>query len=320
MKTEKKGGVLIKDSNSPDQEDKNIILFPKTLDYYQIQLTVMLENERYGEAMELLRFLLQCQGQSERNYEEWRALLEWLEAAFPSSSSAIPREEDAEEESDEDEAEMTRRMVQDKLSQDAGYADKLLETVMNGPLTEQTVLALEQLAYLDRPEVDVALTEWLKERPLHPLLQFRVLQTLRRRELSGLVTLSRGAETVEIDVEQVPLSHNEFPNAVLQILDRVAEKTEVHEPTLFYFAQELWTQFVMAIYGTADYKSMLDDDESTLDIWAAALHDIVSESLKGVRDEEEIRSYYGITDTMRFRYEGAYRSLKQFVSAGVEDS
>lgn len=319
MKTEKKGGVLIKDSYSPDKEDKNIILFPKTLDYYQIQLTVMLENERYGEAMELLRFLLQCQGQNERNYEEWQALLEWLEAAFPQAVSGPASQEEADSESDEDEADMARRMVQDKLAQDAGYADKLLDTVMNGPLTEQTVLALEQLAYLDRPEVDVALTTWLKEQSLHPLLQFRVLQTLRRREMTGFVTLQRGAETVEIEVEHVPLSHSEFPNAILQILERVAEKTEIHEPTLYYFAQELWTQFVMAIYGTTDYRSMLDGEESTLDIWAAALHDIVSESLKGIRAEEEVRSYYEITDTMRFRYEGAYRTLKQFVSAGVED-
>lgn len=279
----------------------------------------MLENERYGEAMELLRFLLQCQGQNERSYEEWQALLEWLEAAFPSSIFSPSGEQEADGESDEDEAEMKRRMAQDKLSQDAGYADKLLDTVMNGPLTEQTVLALEQLAYLDRPEIDSALAGWLKEKPLHPLLQFRVLQTLRRREMSGVITLPRGTETVEIDVDKVPLSHSEFPEAVLQILDRVAEKTEVHEPTLFYFAQELWTQFVMAIYGTKDYRSLLEDEESTLDIWAAALHDIVSESLKGSSDEEEIRSYYGITDTMRFRYEQAYRSLKQFVSAGVED-
>lgn len=308
---------LIKDSYSPDQEDKNIILFPKTLDYYQIQLTVMLENERYGEAMELLRFLLQCQGQNERNYEEWQALLEWLEAAFPSAGG---KPSDPEEESDEDEAGMKRRMAQDKLSQDAGYADKLLDTVMNGPLTEQTVLALEQLAYLDRPDIDAALTGWLKEKPLHPLLQFRVLQTLRRREMSGLVALPRGEEMVEVEIEHVPLSQSEFPDAVLQILDRVSEKTEVHEPTLFYFAQELWTQFVMAIYGTTDYRSMLDGEESTMDIWAAALHDTVAESLNGNREEEKIRSYYGITDTMRFRYEQAYRSLKQFVSAGVDDT
>ncbi|NMO95282.1 hypothetical protein HII30_05710 [Paenibacillus lemnae] len=275
----------------------------------------MLENERYGEAKELLAFLLQCQGQDERHYEEWRSLLSWLEAAFP--TSVEPAGHEPEDEADE--AEMTRRMVQDKLAQDEGYTDKLLDTVMNGPLTEQTVLALEQLAYLERPEVDEALTAWIKEQPLHPLLQFRVLQTLRRRGVSGMVSLIRGSETVSVDVEEIPLGPGDYPEVLQQILQRVAEKTEVHEPTLFYFAQELWSQFIMAIYGTSDYYSMLDNEEATLDIWAAALHDTVSESLKGVRDEEEIRSLYGITDTMRFRYEGAYRSIKQFVAAGMDE-
>ncbi|KAF9136361.1 hypothetical protein BGX30_011264, partial [Mortierella sp. GBA39] len=34
------------------------------------------------------------------------------------------------------------------------------------------------------------------------------------------------------------------------------------------------------------------------------------------RNEEESRAMYGITDTMRFRFEQAYRSFRQFVSAG----
>ncbi|MGG3310272.1 hypothetical protein NYE54_08565 [Paenibacillus sp. FSL K6-1330] len=280
----------------------------------------MLENERYGEAMEVLRFLLKCGGQNERHYEEWNSLLDWLEAAFP--EQAVPRSVDSQaepEEDDPDEAEMARQMVRDKVAQDAGYADKLLASVMNGPLTEQTILALEQLAYLDRPEIDAILVEWLHDTPLHPLLQFRVLQTLRRRGMEGNVSLHRGQEAVEIEIDSVPLDPGSFPDAISKILERVADQTEIHEPTLFYFAQELWSQFIMAIYGTEDYHSMLDEEESTLDIWAAALHDIVSESLKGFRNEEEIRPLYGITDTMRFRYEGAYRSLKQFVAAGVED-
>lgn len=278
----------------------------------------MLENERYGEAKEILGFLLQCQGQDERHYEEWQALLEWLEAAFPSAGEDGygGSDEGADE---EDESEITRRKVQEKLAQDAGYADKLLDTVMNGPLTEQTVLALEQLAYLDRPEVDEALTGWLKERPLHPLLQFRVLQTLRRRGLSGTLTLPRGSEKAEVELNEVPLGPGDFPESLQHILERVAEKTEVHEPTLYYFAQELWSQYIMAVYGTSDYRSMLDGSDDTADIWAAALHDTVSESLKGIRNEEEIRAAYGITDTMRFRYEQAYRSIRQFVSAGIED-
>lgn len=310
--------LLIKESNNRETgKDNNLILFPKTLDYYQIQLTVMLENERYGEAMNMLRFLLQCQGEEERHHEEWRALLEWLEAAFPEyEQMAETDQEDQDEEISEQD--MAREHARLKLEQDSGYADKLLRTVKEEPLSEQTMLALEQLAYLELPEIDDALIDWLKEKALHPLLQFRVLQTLRRRGVQQVVSFSRGEERIEVDVETVPLSPEDFPIQIVHILERVADQTEVHEPTLFYFAQELWVQFVMAVYGTRDYQTMLEDDDLMTDIWAAALHMTVADSLGGAHDEEEIRSMYAVSGPLRFRLEQAYRSMKQFVSTGLE--
>jgi hypothetical protein len=314
-----RGGAPIKESTTPETEhSNNIVLFPKTLDYYQIQLTVMLENERYGEAMDLLRFLLQCQGQEERHYDEWRALLEWLEAAFPhyGEDLLVVREEREEEEVSEED--MARQHARSKLEQDDGYADKLLRTVMEEPLSDQTMLALEQLAYLDRPEIDDSLTGWLKDKTLHPLLQFRVLQTLRRRGVQGIIAFTRGEEPVEVEIDTVPLRPEDFPLQIVQILERVADQTEVHEPTLFYFAQELWIQYVMAVYGTRDYMSMLEENDSMTDIWAAALHMTVADSLGGSHDEEDTRSMYAVTGAMRFRLEQAYRSMKQFVSAGLD--
>ncbi|WP_110001505.1 MULTISPECIES: hypothetical protein [Paenibacillus] len=278
----------------------------------------MLENERYGEAMDLLRFLLQCQGQEERHYDEWRALLEWLEAAFPHYGEDLPEIREEREEEDISEEDMARQHARSKLEQDDGYADKLLRTVMEEPLSEQTMLALEQLAYLERPEIDDSLTGWLKDKTLHPLLQFRVLQTLRRRGVQGIIAFTRGEEPVEVEIDTVPLRPEDFPIQIVQILERVADQTEVHEPTLFYFAQELWIQYVMAVYGTRDYMSMLEENDSMTDIWAAALHMTVADSLGGSHDEEDTRSMYAVTGAMRFRLEQAYRSMKQFVSAGLD--
>ncbi|RAW10556.1 MULTISPECIES: hypothetical protein [Paenibacillus] len=278
----------------------------------------MLENERYGEAMDLLRFLLQCQGQEERHYDEWRALLEWLEAAFPHYGEDLPEVREEREEEEISEEDMARQHARSKLEQDDGYADKLLRTVMEEPLSEQTMLALEQLAYLDRPEIDDSLTGWLKDKTLHPLLQFRVLQTLRRRGVQGIIAFTRGEEPVEVEIDTVPLRPEDFPIQIVQILERVADQTEVHEPTLFYFAQELWIQYVMAVYGTRDYMSMLEENDSMTDIWAAALHMTVADSLGGSHDEEDTRSMYAVTGAMRFRLEQAYRSMKQFVSAGLD--
>lgn len=154
---------------------------------------------------------------------------------------------------------------------------------------------------------------------VHPLLQFRTLQTLRRRGMQGTVNLIRGHETAIVEIESVPLQTEDFPPQVSQVLERVAEQAEVHEPTLYYFAQELWGQFVMSIYGSEEYRKILDGEDALLDIWAGALHQFVSESLNGTRQEEETRGMYGITDGMRFQFEGAYRALKGFVKTSLLD-
>lgn len=309
-----KGGALISGNHTNDKD--NVVLFPKTLDYYQIELTRMLETERYSEASDLLKFLLQCQGQDPRLYEEWQTLLDWLTDAFPmlqgDPSGSYENEAEGEEA-------MARQHVESKLAEDANYADKLLHVVMDKPMSEQTFLALEQLSYLDRPEVDGALITWLQRTKMHPLLQYRVLQTLRRRGAQGTIDFFRSGEHVEIDIESVPVKQEEFPQPIQAVLERVGNQTQVQEPTLFYFAQELWVQFVMGIYGTMDYKSLLSDEDAIIDIWAAALHHMVSDSLPAGVSDEEIRSLYGITDSLRLRYEQAYRSMRQFVAAGLKE-
>ncbi|MNO86177.1 hypothetical protein D3C76_775700 [compost metagenome] len=214
---------------------------------------------------------------------------------------------------------MARLLAKSKMTEDAGYPQKLLQRVMNEPLSEATILALEQLSYLEGGGVDEALTSWLQGDNVHPLLQFRTLQTLRRRGVQGTVNLIRGHESAIVEIESVPLQTEDFPPQVSQVLERVAEQAEVHEPTLYYFAQELWGQFVMSIYGSEEYRKLLDGEDALLDIWAGALHQFVSESLNGSRQEEETRGMYGITDGMRFQFEGAYRAIKGFVKTSLLD-
>ncbi|WP_418303821.1 hypothetical protein [Paenibacillus crassostreae] len=294
------------------------MLFPKTLDYYQIQLTNMLESERYAEAMGLLRFLLQCQGQEERYIDEWGALLDWLETAFPQYISEEENEQsNLDIEVDINEEDLARMNVEGKVAEDAEYANKLLKIVMEEDLSEQTLLALGQLSHLKGNSIDESLVNWLQTTKIHPLLQYQVLETLHKRGMQGCVTLTRGTEEIEVDIEGIPIKDNEFPLNIQQIVDRVAQYTEIQDPTLYYFAQELWSQFIRVIYGTNVYLSMLTEDDLVMDIWAGTLHQVVSESLTGDRNEEETRSIYGITENYRFRFEQAYRVMKQFVTTGV---
>lgn len=271
----------------------------------------MLETERYGEAGELLEFLLQCQGQEPRQYDEWKALLGWLRDAFPGSVTG-GNEPDL---YDEDEESLARQHIEAKMALDKDYGHKLLKAAMESPLSEHSLLALEQLAYLDMPGIDDALRNWLNRQNTHLIIQYHILQTLRRRGVQGTVVFFRGQEQVEVEVETVPLKSAEFPQQVQKILERLGDQAQIHNPTLFYFAEEFWFQFVMGVYGTRDYKSILEEEDSTMDIWAAALHQTVSESLPDGRSDSEIRIAYGITDALRLRFEQAYRSMKQFVGS-----
>lgn len=299
-------------------EEGNLVLFPKTLDLYQLELTRMLETDRYAEAAELLQFLLRCEVQDARQYEEWQALLNWLKEAFPNSLQPEGRGQQAVPGGDEeDETDFARSRALAKFAEDSGYALRLLDTVTEKPLSEHTFLALEQLVFLDSPEIDKRLTQWLEQTTHHPILEFRVLQTLRKRGALGQVVLKRNMEQIRIDIETIPLTPEDFPPAVLGVVERVAQESQVHNPALFYFAQEFWFQFIMGAYGTADYESILSEEDASLDIWAAALHQTVSESLQGDDDTEEIRDSYGITDSMRLRYEQAHRAMRSFATGGA---
>lgn len=282
----------------------------------------MLETERYAEAAELLRFLLRCEVQDSRQYDEWEALLGWLQEAFPAvlSGEGVRKGNDYNDQPHAEEEELddfARRRAEAKFAEDRGYAIRLLQTVTEKPLSEHTFLALEQLTFIQSAEIDDVLQRWLESAPHHPILEFRVLQTLRKRGNSGNVRLTRGLEQALIDIESVPLTPEDFPDAVISVVERVAQEAQVHNPALFYFAQEFWFQFIMSTYGTKDYRSILSEEDTTLDIWAAALHQTVSESLQGDGEDEEIRVAYGITDSLRLPFEQAHRAMKQFALGGA---
>ncbi|MDO3410210.1 hypothetical protein QWJ34_10595 [Saccharibacillus sp. CPCC 101409] len=292
-------------------------MLPQTLEFYRTKLTQMLETERYGEAIETLEFLLGCQGQSESSRQEWSTLLEWLRVAFPGGAqdaydnAAVL----AGEEAAEDPGEVLKRRTLEKQREDAGYAGRLVRRVMEEPMTERGQIALEQLAYLEDASADRELASWLETGDLHPLLQFRVLQTLKRRGASGPVRLRRNRSVLELEIERTPLSPDEFPPAAGEVLRRVAEQTETSDPSLFYFARELWMQFMMAAYGTPDYVALVREEDSELDAWAAALHARASEALEGGGRAERIREIYGITGELRFRSEQADRALRAFTQS-----
>lgn len=280
------------------------------LDHYQIQLTRMLEAEQYGEAKELLRFLLQCQGEDARHYEEWDSLLTWLDMAFPEGGGGESGARAAESGEEEDEV-LLREQLLNPPEQDEAYINQVLYIMQHHPMIDQQMLALERAAYIQKPDIDDVIKTWLLSAEVHPVVQFKALQCLRRRGAAGTLTLDRLGETVELELVETPLSMDEFPEPVSRILERTEQTTEVDDPTLPHFARELWKESLQFLYGTAAYRWMLRDDEGTVDCFAAALHLTLLLTVYGTANDDDIRDTYGITESLRFRYEQACRALRQ---------
>lgn len=287
-------------------------MFPSMLDQYQIQLTRMLEGEQYGEAKELLRFLLQCQGEDKHHYEEWESLLTWLDMAFPGEGSSEEGTGLVIAKRDEEEDESTlREQLLNPPEQDEAYINQVLYIMQNHPMIDQQILALERASYIQSADINATIINWLVTQQVHPVVQFKALQCLRKRGATGSITLERLSETVELELEITPLSMDDFPPAVNRVLERTEQVVEVDDPTLPHFSRELWKESLQFLYGTVAYHWILREDEGTVDCFAAALHLTLLLTVYGSANDDDIRDTYGITEGLRFRYEQACRALRQ---------
>lgn len=281
----------------------------------------MLETERYKEAVELLQFLLQCQGEDERNYEEWRALHEWLLSAFPALESETREagrfygeEDEEEDEEGESEHDMARQHARAKAEVDSQYAKKLLDTLLADVTIDKKMLALEQLAFVEHPHINDTLIRWAEHVDLHPLVQLKVLQTLKHRNVTGQIRMRKSGEDVILNLEDTPLSYGDFDPSLHRVVDLLRETSEVQHPMLAYFAEEMWKEFLFYIYGTSVYALLHEEDEHTTALWAAALHHAVLEAMTGKADSEATMELYGITESLQFRFEQAYRFIRNYAA------
>lgn len=267
-------------------EKENVILLPKTIEYYQFQLTRMLETEQYESAVELLEFLLKCSGEDAAAYEEWEMLLAWLRTQLSDADL-----------SEATEGELLDESMRLKFQRDHLYIEKLIDTIASDAPLDKKLLALEQLSFADpHPRMEQALKRWLNDDRLHPLMQFKVLQTLKRVGATGVIRMKRGDETAEAVIEDVPLEWEQFPEKLRRIVHIVQEKCEVHHPALSYFAQQLWEELLQNTYATNDYQTMLALSEEQLAAWAASLHFLSEKMMLGTASEDAVLSMYELND------------------------
>lgn len=289
------------------KHEGEIILFPKSVDYYQIELTKLLEKESYGKAIRMLEFLLDCKTDDKQLTYEWSNILHWLRNEFP--DLAADGAED--EESGASEEEIARQQAKAKASQDREYVQKLLSLLKAGPMDRQ-MLALDQLAYIEDLAIVPELLERLHEHTLHPFVSFKLLQTLARLGYAGEVTFGKLGEIVTVEVERTPLSQEQFPDILLAISDRVQQAAEIEDPNVSYFAKQTWGEFLAYIYGTALYRELLQIEEPAVDVWTSALHAAVETVVYGSSKAEEKKNRYGITKELFAAWDRAYERLRGF--------
>jgi hypothetical protein len=289
---------------------ENVVLFPKTVDYYEQELTRFLQIEQYGEALQLLAFLLHFPNIDTDKYAQWKALQEWLQTMFP--EYAFPGADTAEEEP-EAEADLMRQIVFAKASDNTEYADKLLSMLTDGSM-EQQIIALEQLAFIDSKDVSAKLRDWLGITQLHPQIQFKGLQTLKQLGDKGNLTIPKNGSKLVVDIEDTPLSPEEFPVVIRDMIKRISEISESDHPDFPFFAKQTWNEFLAFAYGTPIYTDLTRQEAGAIDVWASALHAVLQEMLFGKANEVELMEMYGITESMHFRWKQTHTILRKFIN------
>jgi hypothetical protein len=285
---------------------EKVYLLPQTIGYYQLELTRLLEFERYGEAVEMLRFLIGCDTADERAREEWRSLLEWMQTMIPEPKT------DGGDETELSEDDLFLMHIKEKAEREPDYAEKLLEVFKRPDSWDKQVLALEQLRYLKHPQIRDVLLGWLQSKPLPPVLQFRAMQILKLCGENGSVKLKRNGKTYLVDIRDVPADESEIPPPVQEIIERVLRSGLKDGIPLEDFAGETWSEFVAYAFGTPIYVEILAEPSEARDAWAAAFHYMLLLTAQGTASADEIKDAYGITEELDKKWERAVRVFADF--------
>lgn len=295
------------------------MLLPKTIDFYQIEITRMLETERYEEAIALLRFLEKCESGDPNTNKEWLALLGWLESINDIQAESVSLDSEESEESEESEMEILRQHLQQKTEQDPNYITLLLEMLQPNVAAHKQLIALDQLAYINgdakaNSKIAEVLIEWLEANTISPWVQFKALQVLRIRKHQGELLINKDGGQIKIELDQVPIDFEEYPAIIGLVLDRLQQVAEMDEPSLAYFASEIWEQFLAYIYATPAYELLVHGEEASIHVWASALHSLIGELMTGSVNEAEVKKLYNLPDDSRLLWKQALQTLKSFAA------
>ena len=106
--------------------------------------------------------------------------------------------------------------------------------------------------------------------------------------LTGEIQLERLGEPVVLDIEQTPLSMDEFPQVVLRVVERVELVTEVIDSSMPHFPRN-YGKIACNVYTELwRINRLLKDDDDSVDCFAGALHQVLELSVYGRVNDDDV--------------------------------
>jgi hypothetical protein len=297
-----------------ENKKSNIVLFPASLDFYEKQLTSLIDQERYEEAYELCNWFMDISHLPPLYVKKIEALHTWLSMLLPKNEwgdNWQSREDETVDEA-QDEQQLWLESVRTKSRNKPEYTSQLLTDLHQGSMEKQ-IIALEQLAYMQDEGIAIAICHWLEQEARHPFLQFRALQSLKLQNQLGKISLPREQGSLSVMIEHTPLRIEQFPSNILLVLSLLQDRGEVEQLDFIEFATQTWHEFLIFHYGTLFYRSLTEMNVKSAAIWASALQVVIADQFLQDRDRIEILARYEIGQQQIADWQTAYSILLKFI-------
>lgn len=293
--------IIIKNS-----KHDNVVLMPQTVELYEKQLASLLSQEQYDEAVQILQFLMSSSGVDRERRMEMEQLLNWLYMMFPELQQAEFQEQT--------EDELRKQVLGDKWETHAAYVSELLRSLEQPAPAERQLITLERLAYHGGHEVIRGVRDWLTSQEMHPLLQFKGMQTLKQTGDQENIVLSRAGELLTVNLNDVPIDSSDIPLGIDHIFQKIYMVCETTEPLIGEFASQMKWDVIATSCGTSLYKEMSSiREEQLVSVWASALHALLENHIYGTMDIELVQRMYDITNYPLDQWMLAYKKCSVFL-------
>lgn len=182
---------------------------------------------------------------------------------------------------------LRRSSVLKKMEENPRYSKKLCEQLEKGNFEEQ-LSAIEQLKYIDQPDVIHTLKEYLIKPHPEPILKSFAMRALKEMGIGGTVRIHKFDRLLETRLDEVPLNNDDLPEQEKKVIDIIVDHIHESDPSFLSFALQVWMEYLFSVLP-------LHPDIRKPETWAAALHYTTSKMLNKSVSQQDVAEIYGVS-------------------------